>query len=147
MIIDRTFIDLVEERVNNLAIAKHLGAKVEVQADGSVHARIDEIQPHHLGGQEANAINGVVLMGLLDAAMGAAAIVRLRGERQATIELSAKIMRAVPARAVTAIGSVLSASRDVVFCQAVISDENGRPAVHGTGVMKRLVPAKRTEHE
>ena len=120
-------------------IAKHLGARIEIHADGSVSARIDDIQPYHLGGQEAGVINGVVLLGLLDCAMGAASIVQLRGERQATIELSAKIMRAVPARPVTAIGTVLSASRDLVFCQATIADENGRVAVHGTGVMKKLI--------
>lgn len=128
----------LQARINNLDVLRHFDIRTTLCADGAVEARLTRIAPYHLGGMETRAVNGLILMGLIDCALVVPAIVRLGGQRCATIETSVKILRPVIPRDVRAVGRVLSHSREIVFTQAEIFDCRGKVRATATGVVTRV---------
>ncbi|MBS0396614.1 MAG: PaaI family thioesterase, partial [Proteobacteria bacterium] len=51
------------------------------------------VADHHLGGLGTRAVNGAVIAGLFDVALGLAGTLQFAGQRAGTIELSIKLMR------------------------------------------------------
>src|SRR5262245_20784322 len=80
---------------NRLPSVKYAGITVDVAHERSVHVALPEIAEHHLGGLKLRAVNGAILAGLFDCALGVAGTVQFHGKRTGTCELSLKFMRAV----------------------------------------------------
>jgi acyl-coenzyme A thioesterase PaaI-like protein len=60
-----------------------------------VGVTLPKIEDYHLGGLRVRAVNGAVLSGLFDCALGVAGTLQFAGKRSGTCELSMKFMRAV----------------------------------------------------
>jgi uncharacterized protein (TIGR00369 family) len=77
----------------------------------------------------AGVLQGGFVTALADAAMGAATITHLQGEKtySANVELKMSFVRpAVIGSTLTATGEVVSGGKRVVFCECSISDDAGR---------------------
>lgn len=77
----------------------------------------------------AGVLQGGFVTALADAAMGAATITHLQGERtySANVELKMSFVRpAVVGSTLTAVGEVVGGGRRVLFCECSITDEADR---------------------
>lgn len=77
----------------------------------------------------AGVVQGGFVTALADAAMGAATITYLQGEKtySASVELKMSFVRpAVVGSTLTATGEVVAGGKRVLFCECVINDDNGR---------------------
>lgn len=110
------------------------------------YVSIEKIQAIHTGGFQSTAINGMVLMGLLDSAICAATLSHLAGTHCATLEISVKFIKPVIGNNIKAVGEVMSHSRDIYFCKSSIIDATGRIRALATGVVKLVQRDDDYEH-
>ena len=82
-----------EERMNGLASMRLMGARLDLGDPDVVRIGLAAVAEHHLGGLGTNAVNGAVIAGLFDAALGVAGTLQFGGQRAGTVELSIKLMR------------------------------------------------------
>lgn len=125
-----------EEKLNELPVFKVFGAVIEIPESGKAYVSIEKIQDIHTGGFQSTAINGMVLMGLLDSAICAATLSHSDGAHCATLEISVKFIKPVVTNNIKALGEVISYSRDIYFCKSSIADSAGRIRALATGVVK-----------
>lgn len=83
------------EQFNRIPAIGHAGITVGLDDGQLVHVVLAQLAEHHLGGLQVRAVNGAVLAGLLDCALGVAGTVQFPGKRAGTCELSLKFMRGV----------------------------------------------------
>lgn len=125
-------------RLNALDILTHTGIQVTVAADGVATARVSTIMPHHLDSGDAARINDVVIMGVLDCALVAPAILVTGGERCATVESAIKLLDRLPAAPFQAVGQITGRQGDLFTVSVRVEDDTGRVAATGTGIVARL---------
>jgi len=116
----------IAARINAMPVLKLFGALVTVTGPGEAQVEIADIRDFHTGGLETSAINGMTVMGLLDAAMCAAALSTLPGGRCATGEMSVKFKRPVLGGPVKATGRLVSRTNNMLVCEASIVDAEGK---------------------
>jgi uncharacterized protein (TIGR00369 family) len=131
----------IEEMINAMAIFKELGAVIKIEDTGNAKVTIAQTRDVHTGGFQSTAVNGMVLLGLLDAAMCCAALSHLESAHCATVEMSVKFMKPVLGNDVTSVGTVISKSKDLFYCQASISDNLGHIKTLATGIVKSVAPS------
>ena len=73
---------------------RHQGMRVAFQPDRVV-VELPEVRPEHLGGLGTSAVNGMVLAGLFDLAVGSTVVLVDPRRRSATVQLSMSFERAV----------------------------------------------------
>lgn len=132
----------IEQMINSIAIFKLFGAVIKIESVGNAKVTIDRTSDIHAGGFQSTAVNGMVLMGLLDAAICSAALSHLGSTYCATVEMSVKFMKPVFGNDVQALGTVISRSKDLFYCQASVSDSLGRIRALATGIVKSANPPK-----
>jgi uncharacterized protein (TIGR00369 family) len=130
--------DALVERINAMPVCRYFGAQATVTHDGVAVVTIDEIRDFHAGGFESRAINGMILMGLLDLAMCTASLARLESRKCATVDLAVKFLKPVLGKSIVAYGDVVARSNDLLFCEASIQDARGRRRVIATGIVRAI---------
>lgn len=80
-------------RMNALPAMQLMGARLDLADEAIVRMSLETVAPHHLGGLGTKAVNGGVIAGLFDGALGVAGVLQFAGQRAGTIELSMKLMR------------------------------------------------------
>lgn len=128
----------IEKLLNSLPVFNIFGAEVEINEPGKAHIFIRKIKEIHAGGFQSSAINGMVLMGLLDSAICSAALSHLDGDSCATVEISIKFVKPVIGSDIKAFGEVISRSKDIFFCKSSITDSNGRVRALATSIVKSI---------
>ena len=125
-------------RINGQPIIRHLGGVAALRLDGVAEVWLPEVQPFHVGGMETQAVNGPVILAMLDCALVSAGLVQFEGARSATLEMSVKIMRLVLPREVRAVGYAVSKTRTIVFARADVYDLRNQVRAAATGIITRL---------
>lgn len=80
---------------NALPAMRHGSAAIDLADPRVVHTGLERIEEHHRGGMGTGAINGAVIAGLFDCALGVAGVLQFPGQRAGTVDLSMKLMRPV----------------------------------------------------
>ena len=123
-----------QDGFNNLPAMKIYGARVDLEDPRLVRLTLPLIEPHHQGGLGGEAVNGAVISGLFDCAVGVAGLHQLPGKRTGTIELSIKLLR--PAKTAPlifyAVATKKNATLAFVECQLFCS---GQLCSHCTGLV------------
>lgn len=101
---------------------KHFGARLEFERVDRVRAVIDPVQAFHRGGAGTDAINGVVLAGLFDLAIGTVGWLARPGSRSATVNLSMTFFRPTRGARVVAEAWLVKAGLNLIFAAAEITD-------------------------
>lgn len=83
-----------ERQFNLIPAVRHFETKLDLADPALVRVSLDKVGEHHLGGLRLRAVNGAVMAGLFDCALGVAGVLQLVGKRAGTCELSMKFMRA-----------------------------------------------------
>ena len=111
---------------NASAPMKHFGARLEFERVDRVRTVIDPVLPVHRGGLGTDAVNGVVLAGLFDLAIGTVGWLTRPETRSATVNLSMSFFRPTRGDRVAAEARLVRAGLNLVFAAAEILDAEGR---------------------
>jgi acyl-coenzyme A thioesterase PaaI-like protein len=123
-----------QEQFNALPAMAVMGATLDLSEDAVVRVHLPEVRPHHQGGMGSAAVNGAVIAGLFDAALGVAGVLQFPGRRAGTVELSVKFMRPTRGRSVDAYAIALKRAEGLAFLEGELWAE-GRLCAVATGIV------------
>ena len=104
---------------------RHLGARLEFERVDRVRAVIDPVKPYHRGGMGTDAVNGPVLAGLFDLAIGTVGWLTRPDSRSATVTLAMTFLRPTRGNRVVVEARLLRAGTNLTFAAAEVLDERG----------------------
>ncbi|MGE0352005.1 MAG: PaaI family thioesterase [Gemmatimonadales bacterium] len=127
-------IDL-NRRWNQLAPMRHLGARADFQDPAAVRIEIDPVLEHHRGGMGTEAINGAVISGLCDAAVGMVGFLHTQGRRAGTAQLNVVFLRPLLGDRAIATGRLTRAGTNLIFAAVEVTDERGTVCARCEGIV------------
>lgn len=104
---------------------RQLGARLEFNRVDRVRAVLDPVQPFHRGGMGTEAVNGAVLAGLFDLAIGTVGWLTRPETRSATVSLSMMFFRPTLGDRISVEGRLLRSGMNLIFAAAEIFDGKG----------------------
>lgn len=113
---------------------RQLGARLEFNRVDRVRAVLDPVQPFHRGGMGTDAVNGAVLAGLFDLAIGTVGWLTRPETRSATVSLSMMFFKPTRGERISVEGRLLRSALTLVFATAEIFDGNGEVTARCDGV-------------
>lgn len=119
---------------NAMPAMSAMGAALDLEDPALVRVHLSEIGPHHRGGMGSSAVNGAVIAGLFDAALGVAGVIQFPGRRAGTVELSVKFMRPTRGRSVDAYAITLKRAEGLAFMEGELWSE-GKLCAVATGIV------------
>jgi len=118
----------IEGRIEPAPVARLVGFRLTACDDGVARVEMDAGAQHH---NPMGSVHGGILCDLADAAMGVAVAATLgEDESFVTLELTARYFRAVRSAHLVAEGRIVQRGRGVVFAEAAVTDDDGRPIAH-----------------
>ena len=115
----------IADQWNDHHAIRYLGARVDLADPTVVRLVVDPVRPEHRGGLGTEAVNGVVLAGLFDLAVGLVAHVAAMRRRVGTVQLSIQYMRPVHGDRFEVEGRLLRHGRTLIFATADLVDQDG----------------------
>jgi acyl-coenzyme A thioesterase PaaI-like protein len=134
--LDTAALEAFQERFNQIPAMSYMGCTLDLANPPIVQVHLPEVQTHHRGGMGTEAVNGAVLAGLGDCALGVAGVLQLGGERSGTVEMSIKFLRPTVGHSVVAYAVALKRGGHLVFTEAELYCE-GRLCATATGMVTR----------
>lgn len=122
------------EGFNKLPAMRHFGSTLDLGDDVVVRTVLPQVDEHHRGGLGTAAVNGAVIAGLFDCALGVAGVMQLPGKRTGTVELSIKLLRPVLGDCVDLYAVAIKRSKQIVFAEAQLFS-GGRLCALGSGMV------------
>lgn len=119
---------------NRLPAMEFMGCELDLADARVVRVALPEVQAHHQGGMGMEAVNGAVVAGLADCALGVAGLMQFPGQRSGTVEMGIKFLRPTIGRSVTAYAVALKRSPSVVFAEIELYAEGTLCAI-ATGMV------------
>ena len=119
---------------NQAEVLRHLGLRISFQPDRVV-VELPEVRDEHRGGLGTSAVNGLVLAGMFDLAVGSTVVLVDTHRRSATVQLSMSFERAVFGRSARCEAVVDRAGQRTLFASARILDEQGQVCARCQGVV------------
>ncbi len=123
-----------QERMNALPGMRLMGAVLDLGDPQVVRLRLDRVAEHHLGGLGTRAVNGAVIAGLFDAALGVAGTLQFPGQRAGTVELAIKLMRPAFEAPIEVLGIAVRRTAHLAFTEAELH-AGGRRCATATGIV------------
>lgn len=105
------------DQFNAMPAMGAMDAMLDLSDPVLVRVHLSEVRPHHQGGMGSAAVNGAVIAGLFDAALGVAGVIQFPGRRAGTVELSVKFMRPTRGRSVDAYAITLKRAEGLAFME------------------------------
>ncbi len=113
----------------------HVGARADFSDQSAVRVIIDPVQAHHRGGLGTDAVNGAVIAGIVDVAIGIVGHFQTPGRRAGTAQLSVYFLRPLHGDRVTAVARLVRAGPNLVFVRAEVEDSAGVVCARGEGIV------------
>jgi acyl-coenzyme A thioesterase PaaI-like protein len=123
---------------------RRLGARLDFQRVDRVRAVIDPVMPYHRGGMGTDAVNGAVLAGLFDLAIGTVGWLSRPDARSATVTLNMLFFRPTRGERIWVEGRLLRAGLNLTFAAAELFDARGEATARCEGTV--AVSHGRTEN-
>jgi uncharacterized protein (TIGR00369 family) len=114
---------------------KHLGARLQFERVDRVRAVLEPVEPYHRGGMGTDAVNGVVLAGLFDLAIGTVGWLTRPDTRSATVSLAMTFLKPTRGARVVVEARLLRAGTNLTFAAAEIFDEAGQVTARCDGTV------------
>ena len=114
---------------------RHMGVQVDLSASDVVRVYVDPIQPTHRGGLGTDAVNGAVIAGAFDLAIGLVGHFCTLGRRAGTAQLNIHFVRPVLGDRFEVLGRLVRAGRSLVFATAELHDETGQLCARCDGIV------------
>jgi uncharacterized protein (TIGR00369 family) len=120
---------------NNSPPMQRLGAWLEFERVDRVRAVLAPVEPHHRGGMGTDAVNGVVLAGLFDLAIGTVGWLTRPDTRSATVSLAMTFLKPTRGDRVVVEARLIRAGTNLTFTAAEIFDEAGQVTARCDGTV------------
>ena len=114
---------------------QRFGARLEFERVDRVRAVIDPVEPYHRGGMGTDAVNGVILAGLFDLAIGTVGWLTRPDTRSATVPLAMTFLKPTRGDRVTVEAGLLRAGTNLTFASAEIFDGNDQVTARCDGTV------------
>jgi acyl-coenzyme A thioesterase PaaI-like protein len=114
---------------------RHMGVQFDFSTPGIVRATVDPIQDFHRGGMGTDAVNGAVIAGVFDLAIGFSAYVHTGGGRVGVVQLSMQYQHPVRGDRFEAVGRVVRPGKTLIFSAAELKDQHGRVCARCDGLV------------
>lgn len=114
---------------------ERLGARLEFERVDRVRAVIDPVMPYHRGGMGTAAVNGAILAGLFDLAIGTVGWLTRPETRSATVSLAMTFFRPTEGDRIAVEGRLIRAGLNLTFAAAEIFDGDGRATARCDGTV------------
>ena len=114
---------------------RHMGARTDFSDPNLVRVLISPLQSHHRGGLGTQAVNGAVIAGLCDVAVGIVGHFQNPDRRVGTAQISVQFLRPVLGESVTAVARLVKAGTNLVFASAEVVDEKGLVCARCDGIV------------
>lgn len=114
---------------------QRLGARLDFDRVDRVRAVLDPVAPYHRGGMGTDAVNGVVLAGLFDLAIGTVGWLTRPDARSATVSLAMTFLRPTRGDRVVVEARLLRAGTNLTFAAAEIFDGSGQVTARCDGTV------------
>jgi uncharacterized protein (TIGR00369 family) len=114
---------------------QRLGARLEFNRLDRVRAVLDPVHPYHRGGMGTDAVNGAVLAGLFDLAIGTVGWLTRPDTRSATVSLAMTFLKPTRGDRVSVEGRLLRAGTNLTFAAAEIFDGAGEVTARCDGTV------------
>jgi uncharacterized protein (TIGR00369 family) len=114
---------------------QRLGARLEFDRVDRVRAVLEPVHPYHRGGMGTDAVNGVVLAGLFDLAIGTVGWLTRPDTRSATVSLAMTFLRPTRGDRVVVEARLLRSGTNLTFAAAEIFDGEGRVTARCDGTV------------
>ena len=101
---------------------RQIGVRLDFTRVDRVRAVIDPVQPYHRGGMGTDAVNGAVLAGLFDLAIGTVGWLTRPETRSATVTLAITFLRPTRGDRIAVEGRLLRGGMNLIFAAAEIFD-------------------------
>ncbi len=122
-------------KVSQLPAMQRMGARADFSDPDAIRILVDDLQTYHRGGLGTEAVNGAVIAGLCDAAIGFVGYLHTLGRRAGTAQLNIHFIRPVHGPSVTAVGRLVRAGSHLVFATADVVDETGKICARCDGIV------------
>ena len=123
------------ESWNGSGPMQRLGVRLEFERVDRVRAVIDPVEPYHRGGIGTAAVNGAVLAGLFDLAIGTVGWLSRPNTRSATVSLAMTFLRPTRGDRVVVEARLLRAGTSLTFAAAEITDGSGEVTARCDGTV------------
>jgi acyl-coenzyme A thioesterase PaaI-like protein len=124
---------------------QYIGCRLDLSDPRVVRVHLPEIQAHHLGGLGTDAVNGAVLAGFFDIALGVAGVLQFPGKRAGTVDLSIKFMRPTLGSSITAYAVALKRTENIAFVESELYSGNRLCAIASGMVSRTATESKRVD--
>ncbi len=114
---------------------RRLGARLEFERVDRVRAVIDPVMPYHRGGMGTDAVNGPVLAGLFDLAIGTVGWLTRPESRSATVSLAMTFFRPTRGDRIIVEARLLRAGINLTFAAAEAFDGSGEVTARCDGTV------------
>lgn len=114
---------------------RRLGARLEFERLDRVRAVIDPVMPYHRGGMGTDAVNGPVLAGLFDLAIGTVGWLTRPDTRSATVSLAMTFFRPTRGDRIAVEARLLRAGVNLTFAAAEVFDGSGEVTARCDGTV------------
>lgn len=123
------------ESWNDSPPMRQLGARLDFNRIDRVRAVLDPVQPFHRGGMGTDAVNGAVLAGLFDLAIGTVGWLSRPDTRSGTVSLSMLFFKPTRGERISVEGWLLRSGTNLIFATAQILDGNGEVTARCDGTV------------
>ena len=123
------------EAWNAAAPMQRLGARLDFDRVDRVRAVLDPVESFHRGGIGTDAVNGAVLAGLFDLAIGTVGWLSRPDTRSATVSLAMTFLRPTRGDRISVEARLLRAGTNLTFAAAEIFDGNGKVTARCDGTV------------
>ena len=123
-----------QERLNALPATRLIGGRFDLADPAVVRLSLPTVGAEHQGGLGTRAVNGAVIAGMFDAALGVAGTLQLPGQRAGTVELSIKLMRPAFEAPLEVLAIAVKRTPHLVFTEAELYAD-GRLCASATGIV------------
>jgi uncharacterized protein (TIGR00369 family) len=114
---------------------RQLGARLEFDRVDRVRVVIDPVMPYHRGGMGTDAVNGPVLAGLFDLAIGTVGWLTRPDTRSATVSLAMTFLRPTRGDRIVVEARLLRGGTNLAFAAAEIVDGEGNVTARCDGTV------------
>ena len=114
---------------------QRLGARLEFQRVDRVRAVLDPVELYHRGGMGTDAVNGAVLAGLFDLAIGTVGWLTRPDTRSATVSLAMMFFKPTRGDRVSVEAWLLRSGTNLTFAAAEIFDGDGQVTARCDGTV------------
>ena len=122
------------EAWNRSEVLRHLGLRIRFEPTRVV-VDLPQVRDEHRGGLGTSAVNGLVLAGMFDLALGSTVVLVDPHRRSATVQLSMSFERAVSGNSARCEAVIDRLGQRMIFASARILDERGEPCARCQAVV------------